>query len=241
MPMADQGEQWLRVDQDGQQNSDFSEAIRSLRTSVVLSTLDPPPRSLLVSSAQLGEGKTTIASNLVISLAQSGHRVLLIDSDIRNPCVHKAFELKEEPGLVGYLTGQQDWKAIVRPAGLPGLDALVCGAVPPNPAELLSSERMRTLVREATADYNFVVLDSPPLLYLADSRILAALVEGVVLVVKGGITPREQVQRAQLLVHDVGASIIGVVLNNLDVSATDYGRHYNYAYYGSRGQPEGKA
>jgi capsular exopolysaccharide synthesis family protein len=239
MPMAEQGEQWLRIDQNGQQNSALSEAVRSLRSSVLLATPKRLSRSLLVSSAQLGEGKTTIASNFAISLAQLGHRVLLIDSDMRNPCVHKVFEIKDKPGLVTYLTSQQDWKAMVRPVGLAGLDALVSGPVPPNPTELLSSERMRTLVREATADYNFVVLDSPPLLYVADSRILATLVEGVLLVVQVGATPCDLVQRAQFQLRDVGANVIGVVLNKLDVRADDYYyyRYYRYDYYGSKEEP----
>jgi len=233
---------WYRIDGDGQQHSTLAEAFRSLRTSVLLSTAEHPPRSLLITSAQPSEGKTTVAINLAISLAQLGQRVLLIDSDMRRPSIHRVFEIKESGGLASYLTGQQDWQAIVEPTGLAGLEALVCGPVPPNPAELLSSERMRTLIREAKADYNFVVLDSPPLLNVADSRILATLVEGVVFVVQGGATPRELVQRAQSHARDVGANVIGVVLNNLDVRADDYYyyRYYRYDYYGPRDETSEK-
>jgi len=228
--------QWYRIDRDGQHPT-LSEAFRSLRTSVLLSTAERPPQSLLVSSSQPGEGKTTVSTNLGISLAQLGQRVLIVDSDMRRPSVHKVFEIEDSLGLASYLTGQQDWRAVVRPTGIPGLDALVCGPTPPNPAELLSSERMQRLLREAIVDYNFVVLDSPPLLNVADSRILAALVDGVLLVVKGGETPRELAQRAHFHSRDVGANVIGVVLNNVDVrSGGDYYRYYHYDYYGEHAE-----
>lgn len=226
---------WHRIDATAEHHSALAEAFRSLRTSVLLSTADRPPRTLLVSSSQPSEGKTTISINLAISLSQLGQRVLLIDGDMRRPSIRKAFQMEDSLGLVSYLTGQQDWRAAVLTTGLANLDALVCGPVPPNPAELLSSERMRTLLTEAKQEYHFIVMDSPPLLNVADSRILATLVEGLVLVVKGGATPRELAQRAQAYARNVGANVIGVVLNNLDVRADDnyYYRYYHYDYYGA--------
>ncbi len=226
---------WYRIDTNSKQNSSLAEAFRSLRTSVLLSSADRPPRTLLVSSSQPGEGKTTISVNLSISLAQLGQRVLLIDGDMRRPCVRKALDLPNGLGVVSFLTGQQDWRAAVCPAGVPYLDALVCGPLPPNPAELLSCDRMRTLLREASQEYQFVLVDSPPLLNVADSRILASLVDGVVLVVRGGTTPRELAIRAHAYARDVGAHMIGVVLNNLDLRKGDdyYYRYYHYDYYGS--------
>ncbi len=233
---------WHRIDTAAQQHSALGEAFRSLRTSVLLSTADRPPRTLLVSSSQPGEGKTTVSLNLAISLAQLGHRVLLVDGDMRRPSLRRALAIGPSLGLVSYLTGQQDWRVAVQPAGLENLDALVCGPVPPNPAELLSSERMRALLREAKAEYHFVVVDSPPLLNVTDSRILATLVEGVVLVVKAGTTPRELVQRAQVCARDVGGNLIGVVLNNLDVHAGDeyYYRYASYDYYSSEERAHGE-
>ena len=227
-----------RIDVDGSQRSALAEAFRSLRTSVMLSTANRPPRSLLITSSQPGEGKTTVSLNLAISLAQLGQRVLLVDSDMRRPCVHKALDIKEGSGLVGYLTSQQDWRAVAQPSSLAGLGVIICGPVPPNPAELLSSQRMRTLVHEAAAEYDSVVLDSPPLLSVADARILATLVEGVILVVHGGTTPYELAQRAQAHARDVGAHVIGVVLNNLDVRADDY-YYYRYYRYDYRGRGDG--
>jgi succinoglycan biosynthesis transport protein ExoP len=225
---------WIRIDSNGTQHSALSEAFRGLRTSVLLSAAGRPPRSLTFVSAEPGEGKTTIASNLAICLAQLGKRVLLIDGDMRRPCVHKLFDIKDDPGgLVTYLTGEDEWHQLVRPTGMANLDCLVCGPVPPNPSELLSSDRMQTLIREAMAEYQFVLVDAPPLLNVADGRILATMVEGAILVVKGGFTPRELVQQAQLHVREVGAHLIGVVLNDVDVRHNGYYKgYYKYGGYG---------
>lgn len=225
---------WFRIDRDAMQHAPLVEAFRSLRASVLLSTPDKPPSSLLVTSAQPGEGKTTVASNVAISLAQLGHRVLLVDADLRFPSQHKLFSTSRGPGLVGYLTGQQDWRTAVMPTGSRGLDIMVCGPVPPNPCELLSSQRMGALIRSASEEYAFIILDSSPMLALADSRILAPLVEGVLLVVKSGTTLREQFTHAQSGIRSVGGNLIGVVLNNVDIRTNGY---YDYGPYGSSGGP----
>ena len=230
---------WHLVSGNGEGSTKLGEAFRSLRTSVLLSTPEQAPRLLLTSSAQPGEGKTTVTLNLAISLAQLGERVLLVDADLRRPCIHKAFKMAGGRGLVSYLTGQQEWEAVVHPSPVENLDLVICGPIPPNPAELLSSERLRAFLRQALQRYHFVLLDSPPLLHVADARILAALVEGVVLVVQGGTTPRELVQRAYVYARDVGANVIGAVLNNLDIRSDDYyyGRYYRYDYYGTGEHP----
>jgi succinoglycan biosynthesis transport protein ExoP len=235
------GKAWIRIDGNGTQHSALSEAFRGLRTSVLLSAAGRPPRSLTFVSAEPGEGKTTVASNLAISLAQLGKQVLLVDGDMRRPCVHKLFDIENHSqGLVTYLTGEQEWRQLVRPTGMANLDCLVCGPVPPNPSELLSSDRMQLLIREAMDDYQFVLVDAPPLLNVADGRILARMVEGAILVVKGGFTPRELAQQAQLHIRDVGAHLIGVVLNDVDVRHNGYYKgYYKYDGYGeSNGSAE---
>jgi capsular exopolysaccharide synthesis family protein len=213
---------WHRIDEEGKTNAALVEAFRSLRTSILLSTADHPPSSLLVTSTQPGEGKTTIATNLAIALAQVGQRVLLVDADLRSPSLHRLFGMRDNLGLVSYLTGHQDWHTVVRPSGSHGLDLLFCGPIPPNPSELLSSRSMGELIRSAREQYEFVILDSAPMLALADSRILATLVSGVLLVVKNAMIPREQVKQALFGIHRVGANVVGVALNRVDLHTNGY-------------------
>jgi len=221
---------WYRIDRDGVEHSSMVEAFRSLRTSVLLSASDCPPHSLLVTSTQPGEGKTTIASNLAIALAQVGKRVLLVDADLRSPSLHRLFGRRDDPGLVGYLVNREDWHSMVRPSETVGLDLLTCGPVPPNPSELLSSPRMAALVESARERYEHVILDSAPMLALADTRILAPLVSGVLLVVKSGTIPREQVLHTEKGIRSVGANLIGVVLNRVNLATFGY---YDYSSYDS--------
>jgi succinoglycan biosynthesis transport protein ExoP len=216
---------WNRIEGNGQ-NIELAEAFHGLRTSVLLSTAKRPPTSLLVTSAQSGEGKTTVAANLAVSLAQLGERVLLIDADLRRPSLHNFFGNDGSTGLVNFLTGDADWRSLVVHAVPAGLDLLFCGPVPPNPADLLSSEYMPALIREASKEYKFVVVDSPPLLNLADSRILSTLVDGVILVVGGGITPRDLVLRAFQSARDAGSHVLGATINFVDTSIGYYSSYY---------------
>jgi polysaccharide biosynthesis transport protein len=201
--------------------SAFSEAFRELRTSVILSSSGRFTNSILVTSAQPGEGKTTVAVNLAFSLAQLGQPVLLIDADMRRPSIQKYFPQRGSR-LSAYLGGQGAWQEMVYPTSVSRLYVLHCGPVPENPSELLSSDRMRALIQESMATYRFVILDSPPLLNRADSRILGSMVGATILVVKGGDTPRQVVQYAESQARSVGTNLIGVVLNNLDSSLNDY-------------------
>lgn len=209
---AEANDAWYRIDQQTPGNSALTEAFGSLRTSVLFNAAGPLPQSLLVTSTQPREGKTTVSINLAISLAKLGKRVLLVDADIRRPSVHRAFGLEAHAGLADYLAGEADWRALVRPGVLVGLDVLPSGSPPENPAELLSSGRMGELTSEAEADYDFVILDSPALhISAADTRILAPLVDGVVVVVRSGTTPRDLLRR----VLKQAPNLIGVVLNDL--------------------------
>ena len=228
---------WNRIEGNGQ-NTALAEAFHELRTSVLLSTAKHPPKTLLVTSAKGGEGKTTVAANLAVSLAQLGEKVLLIDADLRRPSLHNFFGVPNTSGLVNFLTGDPDWRSLLSHPAPIGLSVLPSGPIPPNPADLLSSEYMPALVREASKEYKFVVLDSPPLLNLADSRILATLVDGVILVVGGGITPRELVHRAYASAVDAGSHVLGATINFAD-TRSDY---YSYGYHpDSNGHKNGSA
>lgn len=215
---------WVLIDQQEEPDSPLAEAFSSLRTSVLLQSDGPLPRSLLVTSSQPGEGKTTVSINLALSMARLGRRVLLIDADIRRPSVHRALSLSGRPGLAEYLTrtGDWDWRQLVRVQSATGLDVLTGGIPPEHPSELLSSDRMCELLAQAQDEYDVVVIDSPALLVnVPDARILAPLSEGVVLVVRSGVTPRALLRR----VLQQAPNLIGVVLNDLDL-------HRLPSYYG---------
>jgi polysaccharide biosynthesis transport protein len=223
-------ENWFRLDRDGNNYFELSESIRNLRTSLLFAQNGVFPRSILISSAVPSEGKTTISANLSVALAQLGKRVLSIDGDLRRPSVHRIFSMSNSTGLSEYLQGHCDWHSVIRPSGIPGLHVIVSGSRPQNPAELLSSERMEELLRHACTQYDVVVLDSPTLLHMADSRLLASYVEAVVLVVKSGDTPKKLVKEAFANLRSVSARVVGVVLNCVDLRHQQYSSSYsNYS------------
>lgn len=209
-----------------------SEAYRALRTSILLSTSKHPPQVILITSGQPREGKTTTALNLSITLAQRGDRVVLIDSDLRRPRVHRAFQMSNQSGLSSYLAGASPIDKVIRAApGVPNLFVITAGPTPPNPAELLSSEPVTALFSELRRQFDFVVLDSPPAITVADAMILAAHADGVILVAHGGATSRDSLRHARKLLAAANARMLGVVLNNVDMRSADYKYYYSY-YYG---------
>lgn len=215
-----------------QPKSQISEAFRALRTSLLLSQAEHPPQVILVTSALPREGKTTAAVNLAVTLAQLGDRTLLIDSDMRKPGIRRALNLTstKEGGLSSYLAGvcTLDEVTIPHPA-ISNLSALTTGPVPPSPADLLSSHRMREGIAELRRRYKFIVIDSPPIMAATDAVILSALTDGVLLVVRSGETPKEAFTRAKDLLTAVKCRLLGVVLNGVDSTAPDY--YYAYRYY----------
>jgi len=201
----------------------LKDAFLSLRTAVLLANTEQnTARALLVTSARPGEGKTTIAVNLALSLARMGGRVLLVDADMRRPAAHRAFSIPLGPGLSEALRGEESWTALVHGEVTPGLDVLLAGAQRDAPTELLASDRAPALLEEAREVYDFVVVDSPALaINAADTRILSSLVDSVVMVVRSGITPRALV--GSLLRQ--APNVVGVVLNDVDP------RHFPAYYY----------
>jgi succinoglycan biosynthesis transport protein ExoP len=215
-----------------QPKSQISEAFRALRTSLLLSQAEHPPQVILVTSALPREGKTTAAVNLAVTLAQLGDRTLLMDSDLRKPGIRRALNLTtgKDIGLSSYLAGvcSLDEVMVAHPA-ISNLTALTTGPVPPSPADLLSSHRMREAITELRRRFKFVVIDSPPIMAATDAVILSALTDGVLLVVRSGTTPKEAFTRARDLLAAVKCRLLGVVLNAVDSSAPDY--YYSYRYY----------
>ncbi|MBI1765360.1 MAG: polysaccharide biosynthesis tyrosine autokinase [Acidobacteria bacterium] len=205
------------------------EAYRMLRTSVLLSTAGNPPKTILFTSSQPGDGKTTTSVNTAISLAQLGSTVLLIDADLRRPSVHRALRVDKSVGLSSFLSsGRVALDEVVQHSRVPKLDVLTCGPIPPNPAELVASERMRSLLQEAAARYEHVIIDSPPLMHVTDPVILSTMVDGVILVVQSGRSTRDIVRRARQELVNVGAKVFGVVLNNFDMKREGYSNDYSY-------------
>ncbi|MFN0088086.1 MAG: GumC family protein [Blastocatellia bacterium] len=216
-------------------NSSIAESYRQLRTALMLSSAGHAPRTLLITSSQPAEGKTTTSVNTAISLAQTGSAVLIIDADLRRPRVHKVFGLKNNVGLSNFLAGEGDLAAMIQVA-MPNLYVLPVGPLPPNPAELLGSARMKQVIETLSANFDYVVIDSPPVSSFADSLILSALVEGVIIVVKAGHTPREMAQRTRAHLQSVGARILGVVINQIKLQPHDYyyySTYYSRYYYGN--------
>lgn len=212
--------------------SPIAEAYRHLRTSLLLSSAGQPPKTILVTSSQPSEGKTTTGVNLAVMLAQTGAEVLVIDCDLRRPRVHVHFGVANAPGLTNYLSGESDLDSVLQVnEKLPQLKLLTSGPIPPNPAELLGSNEMRKLLSELTDRFTHIIIDSPPAISFTDASVLSTLVDGVILVVHGGRSSRAVVRRAKQQLLDVGANIFGIVLNNVKLESQDY--YYYGGYYSS--------
>ena len=207
--------------------STYMEALRAIRTGMLLLQSAAPPKVLLVTSSIAGEGKTTISSNLAAALTQHGRRVLLVDVDLRRGGLRRRFNLPAGPGLSALLAGQIEEPVLHSVTGIPNLDLLVAGTSPPDPAELLGSETMRIWLGRWREQYDFVVLDGPPVLPITDSVILNAFVDATLLLARDHMTEKAQVRRSyQMLTRD-GKHYVGVVLNCLSQDASSY-----YGYYG---------
>lgn len=217
-----------------------AESYRALRTAILFSTAPRPPQTLLVTSAQPGEGKTCTSVNLGVVLAQRGGRVLIVDSDLRKPGISQALHLKSEAdGLTGVLTGACEFEVAVQ-AIEPGSNVWVlpAGPNPPNPAELLSSTRMEEVLKQARHSFDYIILDSPPALMFTDATILSTLVDGIVLVVNTGSTARSALVRSSRILRTAGGRVLGLVMNRSDADLNDYGGYDAYYYQPANGNGE---
>jgi succinoglycan biosynthesis transport protein ExoP len=212
----------------------LSEAYRSIRTSILLSSSGNPPKTIAVSSPNPGEGKTTTVMNTAIVLSQTGARVIIIDADMRKPRIHKVFGKENGVGLSSFLSGNADLEAVIQKSKFPELYYIPSGPIPPNPSELLGSVLFKKMIEGLESRFHYLIIDSPPLLAFSDSVIISTNVDGVVMVVIGGKTPRETLKRSKEVLLQVDARILGVVINRARIRGAEYGSYYHryYYYYG---------
>jgi polysaccharide biosynthesis transport protein len=215
--------------------SAVAECCRAIRTNLLFMSPDRPSRTLLVTSASPQEGKTTTAVNMAITMAQSGLKVLLVDTDMRRPRLHKAFGIPHtQDGISRAILGQTDVLAMVRDTGVANLHLLPCGALPPNPAELLHADRFKGIIQQLVGAYDRVIFDSPPVGAVTDAAILARLTDGTVLVAKSGKTSKEalSVMARRLLSDSSGVNVLGCILNDVDLAKQGSYGYYYYSRYG---------
>lgn len=210
--------------------SPISESYVKLRTNIEFSAVDSPIQVIMVTSANPGEGKSTSSVNLAVVYAQAEKKVLLIDADLRKPTLHQYFMVSNRGGLTNVLTQQMTLDAAVKDTSVEGLQVLPSGPTPPNPSELLSSKRMADLMAELRQRYDVIIVDTPPLMAVADAQIVSSLCDGSVLVLKSGFVKREIAVKAKASLEHAKSRILGVVLNNMDRKTAD---SYYYYYYGA--------
>lgn len=207
-----------------------SEAYRALRTNIQFTGVDKPIRTLLITSSGPGEGKSTTAANLAVVMAQAEQRVLLVDTDLRRPVLHRVFGTHNNTGLTTALLADENspLEEHIRSTEVTNLSLLTSGPIPPNPSELLGSQRMTALVRRLAVAADVVIFDSPPVLVVTDAAVLGSRVDGVILVVESGRTREQALTQSFDEMRKVGANVLGVALNRLDSRG---GGYYYYYYY----------
>jgi capsular exopolysaccharide synthesis family protein len=212
--------------------SPVAEAFRSLRTNLQFATVDKPLRTLLVTSPSPSDGKSTVAANLAVVMAQSGRKVAVIDADLRRPRMHRLFGMHNRLGLSGlFFQPEVMINGALQKTSIENLFALTTGDLPPNPAELLGSEKMGEIMRLLEEEVNMVILDTPPVMAVTDAAVLAPRVDGVLLVVKPGTTKLAAARQAVDQLRRVNANLLGIVLNEVDLSRRKYYYHYYKGYY----------
>ena len=205
-----------------------AESYRSLRTSLLLSRAAERPRSLLFTSATRHEGKTATAVNSAIMFAQMGLRTVLVDADLRRPRCHKVLSLEKDLGLTEVLTGHVTLDLVARATPTEHLYFISSGSLPPNPAELLGSAKMREIVEALSRDYDCVVFDSPPVMPVTDAVLVAGIVDGVVIVVDSQRTAKQLILEVRTKLVNFNAKILGVVLNRVDTQRAGYAQYYSH-------------
>ncbi len=206
--------------------SAFAEGFRAVRAALLLASADEPPKSVLITSMNPEEGKTTVAANIALALAIAGHKVLLVDADLRKPMLHKAFDLDNDRGLSSFLAGVDSKPGIIKEPSHE-VYMLPAGPMPPNPAELLSSDRMKALLKQAQEKFEIVIVDTSPLLSASDGLVLSRLVSGTIIVGMAGQTTFDDLSRGLDQLKKLNPNILGMVVNGVDAKK----HHYYYSYY----------
>jgi len=221
--------------------STIAEAFRTIRTNLLFSSPDVEKKVLLITSVLPLEGKTILASNLAVTFAKMGKNVLLIDADLRRPRIHAVFDLERGKGLSALLVGGE---SLIRNTDIPGLKVITSGALPPNPAELLNSKKMKEIIERARAQYDLIIIDSPPILSVTDPAILATFSDGVVVTIRASSTPRPAIKKGVQQLSEVGGKVLGCVLNDVNFEKESYYysnyRYYYHYYYHAYGEEDGK-
>lgn len=206
-----------------------SEQFRTIRTNIHFMSVDKPLRRIAFTSSSISEGKSTVTANMAITWAQDGKKVLLIDADLRRSTLHRTFELPNNRGLTTILTSglsKIDLNEVIPNSGIKNLDVLTAGPIPPNPSELLNSKRMLNFLKAVEPMYDLVVIDVPPLLEVTDTQVLSDKLDGIVLVVRAGVTQKAGVARAVEMLKISKARLLGYVLNDADSEDAAYGYGY---------------
>jgi capsular exopolysaccharide synthesis family protein len=205
-----------------------AEAYRTLRTNIQFSSYDQEVRVITVTSSRPGEGKSTVACNMAITFAENGKKVLLVDTDLRRPTVHKKFRLPNSLGIVNVIMNMEMISEVIHHDVTEGLDIITSGVIPPNPSELLGSKKFQRFLDEMKDQYDTIILDSPPLLAVTDAQVLTTLSDGTVVVAQHGVTKKDEIMQAKSLLEKVKGNILGVVLSQ--IPEEDNGYYYYYSY-----------
>ncbi len=214
-----------------------SEAYRMVRTNIEFSNVDEKKQTIVFTSPRQKEGKSTTIANTAIAMAQSGSKVLIIDCDLRKPRVHKLFRLSNEEGIVNVITSNKDIDDVIHHSDdLENLDIITSGPIPPMPSELLGSKKFEEILEKLKETYDYIFMDSPPVLSVTDSTVLAAKVDGTILVISFGDTTVDAAQTAKKSLERVGAKMLGVVLTKAKVNKSGYYYYYHYDYEYSENQ-----
>lgn len=208
--------------------SPISEQYRTIRTNLQFSSVDEDLRSILITSAGPGAGKSITSANLAVTYGQQGLKTLLVDADLRKPTVHYTFRLNNLTGLSNVLIGSSTLEDAIEKSDVDNLDILSCGPIPPNPAELLASKKMEEILHHANRLYDMVIFDMPPALAVADAKIMANIVDGTLVVIRSKVTNIEEAERTVEMFKDSKARLLGTVLNDREKSDSNY-----YYYYGN--------